>query len=77
MTGFRPMTAEELAAPSMFDEILHPPPGRFRWHCTRCGRFVPSAGVRRLAPIPGEADDRDFQGDCKTHGRVDVVWGQS
>jgi hypothetical protein len=78
MTGFRLLfededAANQAAAPANAERLLHPPQ---RWHCGQCGRFVPFAGVRKLPPWPGEADEHEYQGTCKTHGQVDVVWGE-
>jgi hypothetical protein len=68
------MTPEEQAAPSMFDEHVYPNPKQHRWHCARCGRWVPFPTVRHVPPIPGEPDEHVYTGECRTHGRVDVVW---
>lgn len=60
----------------LFAEPPAPEPSPYRWHCTRCGRFVREATVRKLEPRPGEADEHDYRGECRQHGAVDVVWGQ-
>jgi hypothetical protein len=61
-----------------FDNDPEPAPSRHRWHCSRCGRFVPQASVRKLPPAPGEADEHDYRGTCPTHGEsVDVVWPEA
>jgi hypothetical protein len=60
-----------------FGEAAEPEPSPYRWHCTRCGRFVRSATVRKLDPWPGETDEHEYRGTCRAHGEnVDVVWGQ-
>ena len=81
MTGFRLLlededAANQAAAPPDAERLLYGSPHAYRWHCGKCGRFVPFAGVRKLPPWPGEADEHEYQGTCKTHGQVDVVWGQ-
>jgi len=78
---FRRLTEEEIAANAAaapFDdgELLHPPPTRYRWHCLTCGRFVPFTGVRKLPAYRWEDDEHEYRGVCKTHGDVDVTWGQ-
>jgi hypothetical protein len=80
--GFRLFeeTPEQAAARATFEaehiDVLYPAK-RHRWHCGQCGRFVPFAGVRKIPPHgPDWVDEHEYEGTCKTHGRVDVVWGQ-
>lgn len=71
------MTPEELAAPSMFDEYPLPNPAKYRYHCGRCGRYVPFATVRVIPHWEyGYGSEQTTLGRCKDHGEVDVVWGQ-
>lgn len=59
------------------DPLLHPPAHLYRYHCGQCGRFVPFATVE-ITPHweYGYGSEQDTEGVCKTHGRVDVIWGQ-
>lgn len=47
----------------------------YRYHCTRCGRFVPMASVR--TSYPGPDYERQDHGTCATHGLVEITWGES
>jgi hypothetical protein len=53
---------------------VSPSPGRYRYHCEMCGRFVPFTTVRTTYSS-WDGERRDW-GRCKTHGEVEVFWGQ-
>ena len=72
------MTPEELATPveELFGgDLLYPELKKHRWHCSKCGRWVPFPTVRKV-PVSGPdwIDEHEYTGECRTHGRVDVVW---
>lgn len=70
---FRLLTDEEVAA---YDAAPPLPIPRIRPHCATCGKWVPSASVKRRTSYYGPSED-DWSGTCKTHGeRVDVVWDE-
>jgi hypothetical protein len=79
MTGFRLMTEEEIAAAAdnPFEKHLHPDPAKYRYHCGTCGRYVPFATVQVIPHWEyGYGSEQTTLGVCKTHGEVDVTWGQ-
>jgi hypothetical protein len=60
---------------TVFDEVVPlPNPAKYRYHCIMCGRFVPFATVG-VSYNRWDGDRTDW-GTCKTHGRVEVTWGE-
>jgi hypothetical protein len=57
-----------------WEERQEKAPSNHRYHCTSCGRFVPTATVQagwgRYEPYEWEAN-----GTCGSCGRVEVHWG--
>jgi uncharacterized Fe-S center protein len=57
-----------------FDQHREQSIRNYRYHCTKCGRFVPMASVVTSYSRP-DYEQLDH-GTCLRCGRVEVTWGQ-